>query len=78
MNSNQINDTSATVAKLKKANDTPEKMIEGMYLTVLSRKPTQAEVKKMTDYAAADKYSAKAYSDLFWVLLNSGEFLFNH
>ena len=53
-------------------------MIEDMYVTVLSRNPTQAEVKKMIDYAGADKFSAKVYNDVLWVLLNSGEFLFNH
>jgi hypothetical protein len=56
----------------------PAKVIESMYLTVLARNPTPTEVKKMTDYAAADKFSSKAYGDMLWVLLNSGEFLFNH
>ncbi|MCE9533545.1 MAG: DUF1549 and DUF1553 domain-containing protein [Planctomycetes bacterium] len=77
MNSQQISNTTATVAKLMKAGE-PAKIIESMYLTALSRNPTPEEVKKMTDYAAADKFSAKAYGDLLWVLLNTGEFLFNH
>lgn len=77
MNSPQIMDSSKTVTALMRAG-TPEKIIEEMYLTVLSRKPTDTDVKKMKDYAAGDKFSTKAYSDLLWVLLNSGEFLFNH
>ena len=77
MNSGAISNSNALVTRLMKAGE-PEKVIDSMYLTVLSRQPTAAEVQKMTAYAAADKFSTKAYSDLVCVLLNSGEFLFNH
>ncbi len=77
MNGYQTNDNAALVSKLMKAGE-PAKVVEAMYLTVLSRQPNAAEVKKTTEYAAAANYSTKAYSDLLWVLLNSGEFLFNH
>ena len=62
-----------------KAGEPAKTSSRAMYLTVLAaatRRP--AESQKMTDYAAADKFSSKAYADLLWVLLNSGEFLFNH
>ena len=32
----------------------------------------------MTAYVAGEQDTAKAYADLMWVLLNSGEFVFNH
>lgn len=78
MNAQQINDTSATVSKLMKADSSPDKVIEGLFLTTLSRKPTAAEFKRMKEYLATEKQAAKAYGDILWVLLNSGEFLFNH
>jgi hypothetical protein len=77
MNSSQTNNSSALVAKLMKAGE-PAKVIDELYLTVLSRQPTPGEVKKLTAFAAESNFSTKAYSDLLWVLLNSGEFLFNH
>ncbi len=78
MNSPQMNDTSTTVGRLMKAGGEPEKIVEGLYITALSRKPTEAETKRMVEYAAGDKDAARAYRDILWVLLNSGEFLFNH
>lgn len=78
MNSVQMNDTTAVVARLMKAGGGTEKIIESLYLCVLSRKPIPAETKRMTAYVAGAKDAAKAYADLMWVLLNSGEFVFNH
>jgi Protein of unknown function (DUF1549)/Protein of unknown function (DUF1553) len=77
MNSFQTNNTSALAAKLMKEGE-PERVIESMYLTILSRKPTAAEQKLMMGYAGPGKLTPKTCGDLSWVLLNSGEFLFNH
>ncbi|WP_339728189.1 DUF1549 and DUF1553 domain-containing protein [uncultured Gimesia sp.] len=58
-----------------------EKKIEAFYLTTLSRFPTEAESQRLTAYVSAGKSDADrthAYSDLFWALLNSSEFLLNH
>jgi hypothetical protein len=60
--------------------DTPSK-IEAMYLAALSRKPTPEESARLVEFvekggATGDK--KKALSDVFWALLNSPEFLFNH
>lgn len=60
---------------------TDEKKIEAFFLSALSRFPTQAESKRLTAYMAAaetDEERTHAYSDLFWALLNSSEFLLNH
>jgi hypothetical protein len=32
----------------------------------------------MTAYVAGEQDRAKAFADLMWVLLNSGEFVLNH
>jgi Protein of unknown function (DUF1553)/Protein of unknown function (DUF1549) len=78
MNAQSIADTRAVIATLRKANDTPEKMIEALYLRVLSRKPTAAESERMTRFVADAGDAAKGYGDVMWVLMNSNEFLFNH
>ena len=47
------------------------------YLRTVSRTPTLAETARARSYVSgADK--SKAYGELFWALLNSSEFLFNH
>jgi hypothetical protein len=78
MNSHELNNTAAVVARLMKASDNPDAVIEGLYLRALSRRPSEAEMARMKGYVAGASDRAKAYGDLLWVLLNSGEFLFNH
>ncbi len=48
--------------------------IEAVYLTMLSRKPTRAEVKLWRNDFRTDKKTA--YTDLVWTLINSNEFIF--
>jgi len=52
----------------------PAEVIEKLYLATLSRRPTDAEVKKLTDYSAKAGGPAEACGDILWVLLNSSEF----
>ncbi|WP_145224005.1 DUF1549 and DUF1553 domain-containing protein [Gimesia algae] len=55
--------------------------IEAFYLCTLSRFPTESETKRLTEYISSAKSEDEithAYSNLFWALLNSSEFLLNH
>jgi hypothetical protein len=52
-----------------------EKAIEKLYLTALSRRPTSAEIEKMTKYV--EDHPTDGYGDILWVLLNSSEFALN-
>lgn len=78
MNSRQINDTTATVANLMQAGNQPDKVIHGLYLTVLSREPDAAEITRAKKFVANTADRAEGYGDLMWALLNTSEFLFNH
>jgi hypothetical protein len=49
--------------------------IEKLYLTALSRRPTSAELQKMTSYL--QDHPSDGYGDILWVLLNSSEFALN-
>ncbi len=58
----------------------PEKLIEEAYLSSLSRLPSAAEKGKMlaTLQAATEADRRTAVEDMYWALLSSKEFLFNH
>jgi hypothetical protein len=79
MNSSQLNNTSTVVTRLVKAYPTsPDKVTEALYLRSLSRTPTSAEVARARTYISTANDKSKASGELFWALLNSSEFLFNH
>lgn len=51
---------------------------EQLYLVALSRKPTSKERERLGSLAAAAPDKRAMLEDLFWSLLNSREFMFNH
>lgn len=64
--------------KPKTAWHTPEKTIENMYLSILSRYPTAPETKTALAYydASGNRYNAGV--DIAWALLNTKEFIYRH
>jgi hypothetical protein len=59
---------------------TTAERIEALYLAALSRKPSAKERERMARFVADGDSSAapERFADVFWVLLNSAEFRFNH
>ncbi|MDX1962892.1 MAG: DUF1549 domain-containing protein [Pirellulales bacterium] len=53
-------------------------MIEELYLHTLSRFPEGAEMKKLRQVRQSSHNKTEFFQDLFWALLNSKEFSFNH
>lgn len=66
------------IKKLIAAGQTPQQVIESMYIRALTRKPTAPEMEKLNGVLAGEPDQAKALEDIFWALLNSREFVFNH
>lgn len=66
------------VAKLIEAKLPDVKLIEELYLSTLSRFPTDDETMEALMSFALAKERQKEAEDLLWALLNSKEFLFNH
>jgi hypothetical protein len=57
---------------------TPEAIIEEVYIRCLSRKPQPPEAARLAAIVAAESDKKKALEDVFWALLNTREFMFNH
>ena len=57
---------------------TPEEIVTGLFICTLSRKPTPEELAGFVEMAAGTPKAPAVYEDIFWSLLNSTEFLFNH
>ncbi len=56
----------------------PEERILELYIRCFSRKPTQEELEKLRPVLGEGSNQTQAMEDIFWALLNSREFLFNH
>jgi hypothetical protein len=66
------------IKKLIDGKRKPEEQITELYVRCLSRKPTPDELSKLLPTLADEKERPQALEDIFWALLNSREFLFNH
>jgi hypothetical protein len=53
-------------------------LVEEMFLATLSRPPTAAETAAVNASLATADHREEFYRDLFWALLNTKEFAFNH
>ena len=75
-------DQGGLVKKLVGEGKTPQQIIEEIYIRSLTRKPTPDETKQLLGQVAAvgDDAAQKqlVLNDVFWAVLNSKEFMFNH
>lgn len=70
----------ALVKKLLDAGRKPPDVIDELYIRCLGRKPNEDEMKKLLPQVLSDDKNALklGLEDVFWALLNSNEFIFNH
>ncbi len=71
--------TLTTIAE--SAHTTTARRVETLYLLTLCRKPRADEMDRLVKYVdggGATKDPKKALADVFWALLNCGEFMHNH
>jgi hypothetical protein len=70
----------AKLVRLRKKGMSDEAMIDEIYLASLSRYPTRAEREALSEVLpdVGDPSEEEVVEDLFWGLMTSREFLFNH
>ncbi len=56
----------------------PQEIVEELYIRCFTRKPNAKETASLGAILAAEKDPKPVLEDVFWALLNSREFLFNH
>ena len=67
------------LAAMLSAGGKTNEIAERLYLTILSRFPTDADVKAVEEYAKAGGTKGREmWIDLAWALINSPEFLLRH
>jgi hypothetical protein len=75
----KLSSASGRARQLADSTRSPADIVEELYLATLSRLPTDEERAVATAAFAAEKVPRRnATEDVFWALLNSAEFVFNH
>jgi hypothetical protein len=75
----KLSDDAGYVAKLTNREGGDESLVEDLYLTFYSRRPTAEEATTAVSYIRKEKGRRReAVEDLAWTLMNSLEFGFNH
>jgi hypothetical protein len=66
-----------TLSEVLRRSPAAEERIRSLFLLALSRPPSPGELERWK-LGIGDPKATAGYEDLFWTLLNSSEFLFNH
>lgn len=66
------------IGALLKEKVPPEQIVEKLYVRCVSRKPSPEEQEALKPLFAEGSDIKRSLDDVFWALLNSREFLFNH
>jgi hypothetical protein len=74
----KIQSRTGRAARLADSDLPPEKLVEELFLSTLSRLPRQDEREAIMPTFAAPAARRQASEDVLWALLNSKEFLYNH
>ncbi|MCS7166735.1 MAG: DUF1549 and DUF1553 domain-containing protein [Gemmatales bacterium] len=75
MNSPMTNADGIVLQDALRRGESPEETLDWLFLGVLSRRPSAQERERFLNYVAQRQYSRAAWSDVFWALINSSEFV---
>jgi hypothetical protein len=67
-----------TIARLLSEGQSPAQVIESLYIGALTRRPTPLELDQLLAVVDQAENVQAGLEDVFWAILNSREFVFNH
>ncbi|MEQ8791353.1 MAG: DUF1549 domain-containing protein [Pirellulaceae bacterium] len=74
----KISSSGGRLARLLGEKKSDAAIVEELYFATLCRGPSEAETSRAVELVAAAPSKQIGFEDLFWTLLNSTEFVFNH
>ena len=74
----KLEDRRSRTAQLAESDLSNSSVVEELYLSTLSRWPSPEEHQLMETTLADSNNRRQAIEDIFWTLLNTREFVFNH
>lgn len=75
---NKLRADNGRIATMLRENKPEEEIITTLYLSALSRYPSNEEMAASKQHIAAQQDRRQAFEDVGWAILNSKEFLFQH
>jgi hypothetical protein len=75
--SDTITDPNGRLAQLIKTDSSDNRLVEDVFLAVVSRMPTQREMTNAVNHIKHAANRTEGAQDLMWALMNSPAFLFN-
>ncbi len=75
---NKVNQGKVVEKLLKEQQMPAEEVLRALYVRCLSRLPTETEMQELQASVAAAPNEQQGLEDVFWAILNSREFVFNH
>ena len=66
------------IARSLEAGKTPQEILTEIYIRCLTRKPTDREMAGLQEVLASEQDQKRVLEDVFWAVMNSREFVFNH
>lgn len=74
----KLQSSDGRLRKLLKSSKTDDEIIDELFLVTLSRTPKEVERRQIEPHRKKATSREVFFEDLFWALLNSKEFIFNH
>jgi hypothetical protein len=74
----KLRDENGRLTRLLKTSKDDSQISQGVFLASLNRPPTEKELAALQRALSSGDKRDEVYRDLFWAVLNSKEFAFNH
>ena len=78
MTSNRLTDKDNRLSQLLANNRSTTEMLNELFLCALSRVPSAATAKSLSQHVATSTDKRQAWEDILWTILNSQEFIYQH